>query len=243
MPGVVDLTPDNFDQFVNGSKSALVEFYAPWCGHCKQLVPAYTKLGEEISGNGALKSQVVIGKVNADAHRELGQRFGIRGFPTIKWFGRGNKVDSPDDYEGGRSADQFLNFIKDKVQADKGLGRVASIDEIIMSSSLSSSSSIDKDIIEKLEAAVSKAMTESTSQDESENLGIYMKVVKKLKSTGTPYITSESARLTRMIETGNVPESKIAEMLKKMNILEAFGGSQSKSEEDADADDGSESEL
>merc|ERR1712113_930026 len=112
--GVKVLVGKNFHEVaMNTEKDVLVEFYAPWCGHCKQLVPAYTKLGEEISGNGALKSQVVIGKVNADAHRELGQRFGIRGFPTIKWFGRGNKVDSPDDYEGGRSADQFLNFIKD----------------------------------------------------------------------------------------------------------------------------------
>ena len=43
---VVDLTPSNFDSVVDGSKHVFVEFFAPWCGHCKALAPEYEKVGE-----------------------------------------------------------------------------------------------------------------------------------------------------------------------------------------------------
>ncbi len=44
-----------------------------------------------------LPCRVVIAKVNADEHRSLGERFGVQGFPTLKWFSRGKAVDSPDE--------------------------------------------------------------------------------------------------------------------------------------------------
>lgn len=69
---------------IDGSKAALIEFYAPWCGHCKRLTPEYKKLGEAIATNPKLNSRVVIAKVDADQHRELGERFQVQGFPTSK---------------------------------------------------------------------------------------------------------------------------------------------------------------
>lgn len=48
------------------------------------MVPEYKKLGEIIAANPKLASRVVIAKVNADAHSSIGQRFGVRGFPTLK---------------------------------------------------------------------------------------------------------------------------------------------------------------
>tara|TARA_R110002050_G_scaffold79903_3_gene170891 strand:+ start:4720 stop:5055 length:336 start_codon:yes stop_codon:yes gene_type:complete len=81
---VLVLTADNFDETVAANSPILVEFYAPWCGHCKSLEPIYEKAAT------ALKEQgIAIAKVDATAEESLGQRFGIRGFPTLKLFKNG----------------------------------------------------------------------------------------------------------------------------------------------------------
>jgi len=105
---VVDLTPDNFDTIIDGSKGAFVEFFAPWCGHCKTLAPEYEIVGESFSR----EKSVVIAKVDADAHKDLGGRFGVHGFPTLKYFPKGSK--EPIAYEGGRSADEIISFVNEQ---------------------------------------------------------------------------------------------------------------------------------
>lgn len=102
---VVTLTPDNFDEVVDGSHHVLVEFYAPWCGHCKKLEPEYTQVGEAF----AKEKEVVIAKVDADNHKDLGSRFDIHGFPTIKFFPKGSTEGKP--YESGRTAEDIIAWI------------------------------------------------------------------------------------------------------------------------------------
>src|SRR5947209_7408831 len=81
---VIDLLPSNFDDIVlNSGKPALVEFFAPWCGHCKSLAPVYEELASTFE---SAKDKVTIAKVDADAEKDLGRRFGVQGFPTLKWF-------------------------------------------------------------------------------------------------------------------------------------------------------------
>jgi len=108
---VVDLTPDNFDSVVDGSKNVFVEFFAPWCGHCKNLAPVYEEVGDAF----AKESEVVIAKVDADAHKDLGSRFGVSGFPTLKFFKKGSKT--PSDYSGGRSASDITDFVNKEAGA------------------------------------------------------------------------------------------------------------------------------
>lgn len=107
---VVDLTPSNFDDVVlKSGKPALVEFFAPWCGHCKNLAPTYEELATVFAAQG---NKVTIAKVDADAHRDLGKRFGVQGFPTLKWFD--GKSDVPSDYSGGRDLESLQSFVQEK---------------------------------------------------------------------------------------------------------------------------------
>jgi len=107
---VIDLIPSNFDDVVlKSGKPTLVEFFAPWCGHCKKLAPVYEDLAFNFEH---AKDKVQIAKVDADAERELGKRFGVQGFPTLKWFD--GKSDKPSDYNKGRDIDALSDFITDK---------------------------------------------------------------------------------------------------------------------------------
>jgi len=108
---VLDLIPSNFDKVVfESNKPALVEFFAPWCGHCKNLAPVYEELAAKFASAG---DKVSIAKVDADEHKSLGKRFGVQGFPTLKWFD-GKKGSTPEDYSGGRDLDSLSKFISEK---------------------------------------------------------------------------------------------------------------------------------
>lgn len=104
---VLDLIPDNFETIaLRSGKPALVKFFAPWCGHCKNLAPVWEELAENFA---FAKDKISIAKVDADEHKELGRKFGVQGFPTLKWFD--GKSDKPTDYSGGRDLDSLSAFI------------------------------------------------------------------------------------------------------------------------------------
>jgi len=118
---VAVLNPENFDDFVGGDKGAFVEFYAPWCGHCKKLAPDYEIVGDSFVG----VSGVVVAKVDCDEHKSLATRFEVKGFPTLKWFPKGSLT--PEDYSGGRTAEEITSFIENKAGVrSKGPKKAAS---------------------------------------------------------------------------------------------------------------------
>ncbi|KAI5841356.1 thioredoxin-like protein [Morchella snyderi] len=108
---VLDLTPKNFDkEILQSGKPALVEFFAPWCGHCKTLAPIYEQLADSFANQ---KDKITIAKVDADNHKSLGQRFGVKGFPTLKWFD--GKSDQPIPYESKRDLESLQAFISEQM--------------------------------------------------------------------------------------------------------------------------------
>lgn len=104
---VLVLTDETFDDALKEHDTLLVEFYAPWCGHCKRLTPEYAKAAAELKQR---DPPLRIAKVDATEERELSDRFGVRGFPTLKFF-RGGKAS---EYEGGRTASDIVKFVVKK---------------------------------------------------------------------------------------------------------------------------------
>jgi protein disulfide-isomerase A3 len=96
----------NFEQVVNDdTKDVLIEFYAPWCGHCKTLAPKYEELAQKLKDEDGL----VIAKIDATAN-DIPPEYEVRGFPTI-FFAPKNSKNAPRKYEGGREVDDFIKYL------------------------------------------------------------------------------------------------------------------------------------
>ncbi|GJN33831.1 hypothetical protein PR202_gb22457 [Eleusine coracana subsp. coracana] len=106
---VLQLNPNNFkSKVLEANGVVLVEFFAPWCGHCQQLTPVWEKAA------GVLKGVARVAALDADAHKTLAQEYGIRGFPTIKVFVPGKQ---PVDYQGARDVKPIVEFALQQVKS------------------------------------------------------------------------------------------------------------------------------
>ncbi|KAI8531353.1 hypothetical protein RHMOL_Rhmol11G0129900 [Rhododendron molle] len=106
---VLTLDSSNFHETVGKHDFIVVEFYAPWCGHCKKLAPEYEKAASLLSSN---DPPVILAKVDANEEKNKGlaSEFDISGFPTIKILRNGGK--DIQDYKGPRDAEGIVAFLK-----------------------------------------------------------------------------------------------------------------------------------
>lgn len=102
--GIPYLTTTNFDSFLSSNPVVFVKFYAPWCGHCKKMVPEYkrlvTKLVEDPIG-------IPVVKVDATVEKNIATKYGIKGYPSLKLFKNGEVID----YKGPRVETDMYNFV------------------------------------------------------------------------------------------------------------------------------------
>jgi len=98
---VLALTSKTFDEHLNTNKYTLVEFYAPWCGHCKKLAPEYEKAAS------LLKGKVPVVKIDATEEKDVASKYGVKGYPMLIWFDSGKNKE----YDGGKTADAIVEWV------------------------------------------------------------------------------------------------------------------------------------
>jgi protein disulfide-isomerase A1 len=104
---VIDLEEATFDDAIAKHQFLLLEFYAPWCGHCKALEPEYKKAAQILKEE---NSNVRLAKIDATENVDLASRFEVRGYPTIKFYKNGEYIE----YNGGRTAEEIVQWVTKK---------------------------------------------------------------------------------------------------------------------------------
>ena len=111
---VVQLTPATYRSLIEASNhTSIVEFYAPWCGHCKSLAPAYEKAAKSLSG----LAKVAAINCDEESNKPFCGQMGVQGFPTLKIVRPAIKTGKKtvEDYQGARTAKGIVDAVVEKI--------------------------------------------------------------------------------------------------------------------------------
>ncbi|MEM1106539.1 MAG: thioredoxin [Pseudomonadota bacterium] len=98
------LTDDDFDAAITAGEPVVVDFWAEWCGPCKQMAPHLDAVAEEYG------DKVTVAKINVDENPMSASKYGVRGLPTLMLFKDGKMVDSQ---LGAMSKQRIADWIKE----------------------------------------------------------------------------------------------------------------------------------
>ncbi|PGH31010.1 protein disulfide-isomerase domain [[Emmonsia] crescens] len=111
---VLQVDGSNYDRLIARSNYAsIVEFYAPWCGHCQSLKPAYEKVAKNLEG----LAKVAAVNCDDDSNKQFCGQMGVQGFPTLKVITPSKQPGKPrvEDYKGARTAKAIVDYVVDKI--------------------------------------------------------------------------------------------------------------------------------
>ena len=109
-----ELTSETFDELIPGEKVAFVEFYAPWCGHCKRLAPTWKAMAERVHSRSDLDA--VVAKIDCTKHRDTCNANQVRGYPTMLLFEANERTGKR--YQGPRDTDELVKFVESSFAAE-----------------------------------------------------------------------------------------------------------------------------
>jgi len=185
--------------------------------HSKTLAPKYEAVAKIFAG----ERDVVVAKVDATQYRDLASRFDVSGYPTLKFFprGEGKEVEA---YEHGRDVVDFVNFLNEKAgtayTATGGLlpsaGRIAELDALVASVQGITSETLTK----------AKEVATGLKDQAAAHGDVYLKAIEKVLTKGAAYVDTEAERLRKLLAGDNISPEKKALFLIKTNILRAFKG-------------------
>ncbi|KAH8810443.1 disulfide isomerase, partial [Flagelloscypha sp. PMI_526] len=104
------LDPKSFKKVMKKDETSIVAFVAPWCGHCQKMAPEYAKAAKGL--NPLVPAYAI--DCDEEKNKPLCGEQGVKGFPTVKVFPRGNKV-APITYEGERTSSGFFDFTSRRI--------------------------------------------------------------------------------------------------------------------------------
>jgi len=126
---VLQLTASNFDQAIQDHAFLVVEFFAPFCGHCKTLAPEWEKAATSLKGDAStVLHGIVLASVDATVEKSLVEKFQIAGYPIIKIF-EGHNIENLSSYDGPRDAEGIVTFLQRRAApASKELTTAAEVE-------------------------------------------------------------------------------------------------------------------
>ena len=98
----INMNQEQFQQMVDSGKPFLVDFWAPWCGYCRRIGPAYEKIAEEYG------DRLTVAKVNIDEEPALAEAEQVEVIPTLLLYRNGKAVDSIVNPSSKAAIEQFI---------------------------------------------------------------------------------------------------------------------------------------